>query len=331
MATEINRTTAKSKTLQRRHIAALVAVGESLSVHAAARNIGMPQPALSRVLSEAEQLLGTRLFERSSHGCTPTEDGQVVLAQARFVLRGMDELSSILSGTGPTVRLGCIPRAMYTLMPVLLNLVYPSAQDAVEPSRATVGRSSSFKLQVTEGSSIQLLEELSEGKLDFVIFRSASSSSGTEPAIVIERMYDDNMVIICAAENKELGDKAVLFRDLATRDWVLPNAKTSSRQAFDNFLREYDLAPVKPIMEVRSFEANLALVAGTRFFSIAPESIASRYVKMGLRVVRTKPTLPSSPVMLAYPTSEMSLVQKDFYQLLLRAAARSEVVNKSRR
>ena len=321
MDTENTRTPAKGKTLQRRHIAALVAVGESLSVHAAARDIGMPQPALSRVLSEAEQLLGARLFERSSHGCTPTEDGQVVLAQARFVMRGLERLGSILSGTRPTVRLGCIPRAMYTVMPRLLNLVYPTAQDAEAPGQAAAGSSRPFKLQVTEGSSTQLLEGLSEGKLDFAIFRSASSSPGTESSIVIERMYEDKIVIICAAENAELGDKALPLRELATRDWVLPDARTTSRQAFDNFFREHDLTPVKPIVEVRSFEANLALVAGTRFLSIAPESIARRYVKMGLRVVRTKPVLPSSPVMLAYPSGEMSLAQKKFYQLLRYAAA----------
>lgn len=325
MAADGKRASAKSKTLQRRHIAALVAVGESLSVHAAARDIGMPQPALSRLLSEAEQLLAARLFERSSHGCTPTEAGQMVLAQARFVMRGLEELGGILSGTQPTIRLGCIPRAFYTVMPRLLNLVYPPARDTEEASRAAAGGARTFNLQVTEGSSHQLLEGLSEGKLDFAIFRSAFSLPGTESTIVIERMHDDNIVVICAAENTELGDKVMPLRALATRDWVLPDARTTSRQAFDNFFREHDLAPVRPVMEVRSFEANLALVAGTRFLSIAPESIARRYVKMGLRIVRTKPALPSSPVMLAYPSGEMSRIQGNFYQLLLHAAAIPEV------
>lgn len=320
MPTATPRNTAKSKTLQRRHIAALVAVGESLSVHAAARDIGMPQPALSRVLSEAEQLLGARLFGRSSSGCMPTADGKMVLAQARFVMRGLEELDSILSDTRPTVRLGCIPRAMYTLMPRLLNLVYPVCQEAEKSSRTTESPSGSFKLSVTEGSSTQLLEGLSHGKLDFAIFRSASSAPGTESNICIERIYDDKIVIICAAENTDLGEKAVPLRALATRDWVLPDARTTSRQAFDNFFREHDLTPVKPIMEVRSFEANLALVAATRFLSIAPESIARRYAKMGLRVVRTRPSLPSSPVMLAYHSGELSRIQKKFYNLLIQAA-----------
>jgi len=321
MTTENHRKLAKGKTLQRRHIVALVAVGESLSVHAAARDIGMPQPALSRVLSEAEQLLGARLFDRSSHGCIPTANGQMVLAQARFVMRGMDELGNILSGTRPTVRLGCIPRAMYTLMPQLLKLVYPlGSREANEPHRATARSSGLFQLSVTEGSSTQLLEALTQGKIDFAILRTASSTTGTESNIIIERMYVDKIVIICAAENTELGDKGVPLRALSTLDWVLPNAKTTSRMAFDNFFREHNLAPVKPIMEVRSFEANLALVAGTRFLSIAPESIARRYAKMGLRILGTKPALPSSPVMLAYHHGELSLIQRNFYNMLIHAA-----------
>ena len=321
MPAATSRTTAKSKTLQRRHIAALVAVGESLSVHAAARDIGMPQPALSRLLSEAEQLLGARLFDRSSHGCTPTADGQMVLAQARFVMRGLDELGSIMSDTRPTVRLGCIPRAMYTFMPRLLNLVYPAGQNAEKSGRMTAPSSRSFELNVVEGNSTQLMEGLRQGKLDFAIFRSASSSPGTEPNICIERLYDDKIVIICATENTGLGEKAVSLREISTRDWVLPDTKTTSRQAFDNFLREHDLAPIKPIMEIRSFEANLALVAGTRFLSIAPESIARRYSKMGLRVVRARPALPSSPVMLAYHSSQLqSLTLKNFHDLLIHAA-----------
>jgi len=322
MPSENARVTAKSKLLQRRHIAALVAVGDSLSVHAAAREIGMPQPALSRLLSEAELLFGARLFDRSSFGCTPTADGQAVLTQARLVMRGLDELASVISDTRPTVRLGCIPRAMYTFMPRLLNLVYPTGQGAEESGSVTVPLHRSFELSVVEGNSTQLFEGLRQGKLDFVIFRSASSSPGAEPAISIDRLYDDKIVIICATDNKALSDKRVTLRELSNQDWVLPDTNTTSRQAFDSFIAEHGLAPIKPIMEVRSFEANLALVAGTRFLTIAPESVAKQYSKMGLRIVRTRPDLPSSPVMLAHHTGQpQSVTLKKFHDLLTHTAA----------
>jgi DNA-binding transcriptional LysR family regulator len=308
----------KEKAIQRRHIEALVAVADSLSVHAAAREIGMPQPALSRLISEAEQLLGARLFQRSSHGCTPTNRGHTVLTQARFVLHGLRQLNSMIPESRPVIRLGCIPRVMYTLMPTLLNLVYPACADAASSGEG--GSSPSFELRITEGSSAKLMEELSWGKLDFAILRSTSTANYPELQVAIERLYDDKIVVICAAQNTAFLDKAVPLRDLPGAQWVLPESQTTSRVAFDTFLRERNITAIRPVIEVRSFEANLALVAGTRFLSIAPESIARRYVKMGLRIVQVKPALPSSPVMLAYHHGHLENPPlKEFRELLFRA------------
>lgn len=322
MPSESIRLPYKKKQLQRRHIAALVAVGDSLSVHAAAREIGMSQPALSRLLAEAEELLATRLFDRSSFGCTPTADGEAVLTQARLVMRGLDELGCVISNARPKVRLGCIPRSMYTFMPVLLNLIYPNGQVEDEKHDLALPPQPSFELNVVEGNSTQLFDGLRHGKFDFVIVRCASSAPRTEPSITIERLYDDKIVIICSSNNNNLSDSRVTLRELSSQDWLLPDTNTTSRQAFDSFFEEHGLPPIKPIMEVRSFEANLALVAGTRFLSIAPESIAKQYSSMGLKIVRIRPDLSSSPVMLAHHTSQLQSVGLKKFRDLLKNAAR---------
>lgn len=307
----------KGKALQRRHITALVAVGDCLSVHAAARLIGIPQPALSRLISETEKILGALLFERSSQGCKPTENGQLVLAQARFVLSGMNQLNDILSETRPTIRLGCIPRAMHTLVPKLLNLVYPASKSAGKNLHSEIP----FELKVVEGNSTDLIENLHEGKLDFAIIRGSLGPLAGKSQIRIERLDDDKIVIICANENAELAAKEIPLKKLSLEKWVLPHTQTASRLAFDNFYLERSLEPIKPVIEVRSFEANLALVAGTLFLSIAPESIARRYSKMGIRIVQTKPALPSSPVMLAYSSRLLEHVAfKQFHNLIILAA-----------
>jgi DNA-binding transcriptional LysR family regulator len=48
--------------LQPRQLEAIVAVASSGSVHAAARTLGIPQPALSRLISASETMLGVELF-----------------------------------------------------------------------------------------------------------------------------------------------------------------------------------------------------------------------------------------------------------------------------
>jgi DNA-binding transcriptional LysR family regulator len=290
-------TQSTKRQLQRRHIQTLVAVGDSRSVHRAARELGMPQPAVSRLLAEAEQMLGARLFERSSHGSKPTAQGEAILAQARFALRGIERLNDVITKEGPTIKLGCIPRAMYTLVPRLLDRVYSASAEDAETHAANLG----FRFSVTEGSSATLLEALSRGSLDFAILRSTSGATDLGDDLIMEPLYNDRIVIVCAAENPALPKTPITLKRLVDQGWVLPQVQTTSRAAFDRFWAEHSLPPIRPVIEVRSFETNLALVAGTRFISIAPESIARRHTGFGqLRVLQVRPALPGSPVMLAF-------------------------------
>ena len=322
--------TGSSKPLQRRHIEALVAVADNRSVHGAARRLAIPQPAVSRLLGEAERLLGMRLVDRSSHGSGPTAQGEAVLAQARFALRGIERLHQAGAG-GMKVELGCIPRAMYTLMPRLLERVHSETAAGALLQRGTAG----VGLNVTEDSSSALLDSLVRGALDFAILRSTSGRVGLPEELVMERLYDDRLVVICAAKNPEFPEAPIPLGGLAGHGWVLPRPQTTSREAFDRFWAEHALAPVRPVIEVRSFETNLALVAGTRFLSIAPESIARRHAAHGaLRVLQVRPALPSSPVMLAFRRSiEESAMLHRFRRLVhdTAAAARAELRTSEKR
>jgi DNA-binding transcriptional LysR family regulator len=306
--------------LQRRHIEALVAVGDSRSVHRAARDLGVPQPVLSRLLGEAEALIGARLFERSSHGSVPTAQGRLILPRARFALRTMERLGDLTAGDAPPIRLGCIPRAMHTLLPHLLERVYPDAghapsgkrADSASPAKAgqrahgsgdnagdIAVHGADMRFEVREGNSVALFNALAAGELDFAILRGNVQAVSDE--WIIERLFDERTVIYCAADHPGIGEGQVSLPRLAALGWTLPERGTTSRGAFDAFWSEHGLPPIKPLMETRSFEANLALVAASRLVSIAPESIVRRHVGFGvLRIVKVRRALPVNPVMLAF-------------------------------
>lgn len=290
-------TATPKKLLQRRHIEALVAVGDGLSVHRAARDLGVPQPVLSRLLAEAEAVLGARLFERSSHGSKPTLQGQEVLSHARFVLRAIERLNAVVAEARPTIQLGCIPRAMHTLMPGLLSSLYPGAAGDAQANSIEAG----FHFRVVEGSSKMLFDAVSAGSLDFAILRSPARTASGDNDLVVERLYDERTVIICAADHPDIPDTPVALSRLVSHGWALPEAETTSRVAFDAFWDEHGLPQIRPVIETRSFESNLAVVAGTRLISIAPESIARSHVSFGmLRIVKVRRALPANPVMLAF-------------------------------
>ncbi len=68
------------------------------SLTAAAREFDMTQPTVSKLLSQLERQLGVRLFERSTRGLSPTEQGQRFHADARLVLEQYDAAVSAVQG-----------------------------------------------------------------------------------------------------------------------------------------------------------------------------------------------------------------------------------------
>ena len=83
------------------------------------------------------------------------------------------------------------------------------------------------------------------------------------------------------------------------------------------------LPPIVPVIECDSFESNLSVVAGTKFFTIAPEFAARRFERLRMvRIVPTRPSLGASPVMLQYrPGQEEHPAFSAFRAATLNAAS----------
>lgn len=71
----------------------LVAIMKWGSVSAAAKQLYAAQPNVSKALKNLEEEYGVRIFERSSTGMIPTEQGKRFIAQAQRVLQQVDELA----------------------------------------------------------------------------------------------------------------------------------------------------------------------------------------------------------------------------------------------
>src|SRR3954468_1294075 len=84
------------------------AVARRLSFTAAARELHMAQPALSKSIAKLEDELGTRLFDRTSRRVALTDAGVTFLARARRILAEVGNLTTEISefgeGTRGTVR-----------------------------------------------------------------------------------------------------------------------------------------------------------------------------------------------------------------------------------
>lgn len=271
--------------LQPRQLEAIVAVASAGSVHAAARTLGIPQPALSRLISASENVLGIELFERSRSGSQITERGERVLKQAAFALRALSGVSENARDALPAVRLGCIPRVMHVLIPHLL----------ADLSNDSPG----FRLQVSVGTSSEMAAELELARLDFVIARRAAPRIGRE--IEAENLYSEKTVVVCGRHNACASSVIRPIAELGHLPWVLPKRGFYSRDALDALFSAAGLPAIVPVIECDSFESNLSVVAATKFITIAPEFAARRFERLRMvKILPTRPSLGSSPVMLQY-------------------------------
>jgi DNA-binding transcriptional LysR family regulator len=83
-------------------LAIFVAIIDEGSLAAAARKLRRSPPAVTRALAQLEERAGTRLFERTTRRCRPTEAGRRLVEHARGVLAGYDE--AVREGAAGPVR-----------------------------------------------------------------------------------------------------------------------------------------------------------------------------------------------------------------------------------
>ena len=76
--------------MELRHLRYFAAVAEESTLIAAAKRLGVAQPALTRQIHALERELDVELLERGPKGVTLTPAGEVVLASARHVIRQVD-------------------------------------------------------------------------------------------------------------------------------------------------------------------------------------------------------------------------------------------------
>ena len=104
-----------------------VCVAERGSFSAAARELGVGQPAVSRQMAALEAHLGTRLFNRSAASLGLSDDGLALLDRARLVVQAVDEAQDLVRlrgrGVGGRVRIaGPVVFGRTWLIPTLAAL-----------------------------------------------------------------------------------------------------------------------------------------------------------------------------------------------------------------
>src|SRR5215831_12863958 len=114
--------------LKLRDLDMLVAIAQHGSMAKAAAQLSVSQPAVSKAIAEAEQVLGVRLLDRSAQGVEPNLYGRALLKWAAAVFddinQGVKEIEFLADPTRGELRVGAPEPFVAGLLPAVLERLH---------------------------------------------------------------------------------------------------------------------------------------------------------------------------------------------------------------
>jgi LysR family transcriptional regulator of abg operon len=182
-----------------------VAVCQCGSLRAAARQVGVTQPAITRSIQELERELGAPLLERRAQGVRPTAVGEAFLRRASAVgnelERARQEVQQLTGRHSGELVVGMSGVPQITLLP-----------DALQAFRVRYPR---VKLQLIDAPYHRVQADLITGSMDFYVGPTPGALSGE---LAAERLFDHERVVV--ARRGHPMRHASSLRDLVHCEWL---------------------------------------------------------------------------------------------------------------
>lgn len=255
--------------LRMRQVALILAVGEHGTLRRASSELGMTQPAATKMIQELESALGQRLFERVGRGQRLTAAGNSVLSHFRGMRGSVEamtrELSELQQGGAGRLCVGTIMAPSPTLLTnaiIALKKAYPL-----------------LSVGITMDTSDRLLELLREGTLDVAIGRIRDEHRQDYTFTPLE---NEALAIVVGVQHPLCRQTSVTFESLLDYPWILQPTGSPMREVLDQEFRMLQVPPPRGLIETASILTTTDLIDKTDMIAVMPQSIASSYAVHGL-------------------------------------------------
>lgn len=262
--------------LRLRQLEALKAVSEQGSMTRAAQDLGVSQPAVSRLLADLSGELGFSLFDRRGGRLALTQEARVLIPDINRLLEMMTHISEV--GRNLTerkaghLRIACLPGFATSHLPAVLASFLaerPGVTVTLEPDRPE-----------------RILEWIIGEQYDCGI----TDSFDGHPAVDSETVQVRSVCILPAG-HRLLKRRKITPGDLGN-DLIIHTRRDSAffRDLNDAFLAAG--APMNAIVETRQFTAACELVANGVGVSVVSELDAAGYQGADLQFRPFEPAVP---------------------------------------
>jgi DNA-binding transcriptional LysR family regulator len=248
--------------MDRADLELVVAIARTGSLTAAAQQLHIAQPPLSRRLKRIESDIGAPLFTRGRHGATPTVVGRTLVEGSEAALdairRAEQDAEDVATGRAGRLRIGVTP----TLGAVLLPAALASFRHDHPDVRLDL---------VASGDSAELRSQVRDGRLDVALAVLARPSDpGTRNALTGQQRF-----VLIAPRELRLGRSGKVKRAALAGLPVVALTKGSGlRQQLDDVFDELGVTPDIAI-ETSEREMLVPFVAAGLGVSLVPEGFVT--------------------------------------------------------
>jgi DNA-binding transcriptional LysR family regulator len=255
-----------TENIELRHLRYFLAVADNLHFSKAAQRLGIAQPPLSQQIRRLEQLLGHRLFDRTTRGVKLTLAGQLLAERARSTIEkvhdDLEQVRRLGRGEEGTLNVGFSGSVMFTNLPA-----------AIESYRR---RYPKVELRLRELHTTALIAALLDGTLDLAFLRDGDPTEGVQMSTVMKERY----VAVLAERHPLARKRSLRITDLRDEPFVL-FARRMGPLAFDRTIACLERGGLRPniVQDAPQWPTLVSLVAAGLGVSLAPACVGNIAVR----------------------------------------------------
>jgi len=250
-----------------RHLAQLSIILEAGSFQAAAEQLGITQPALSRNVKALEARVGGPVFDRTGRKAIPTELGRR-MARSGLSIRLAEERAQAYAdltsaGSAGELRIGAPPIVAGRFITSTLGQLLQNNPECIA--------------QLRVGLVHELRSLLERGRIDLVI--GPRSLAETDDGLTFDLIVDDRVGIFCRKNHPLTKFKKLTLQQLEQQRWIAHSKGSLLRQQTETALIAMGLERFNIGCETDSIRTVLELVESTDMISTMPRETTLPYLE----------------------------------------------------
>jgi DNA-binding transcriptional LysR family regulator len=250
-------------------IRAFVMVVDHGSFSAAAREMGVSQPAVTMQVQALEADLGVTLLDRAYRRIGLTEAGEALMPRARAVLAELESAREDLERIADTVtgRLALVASTtpgQYLLPRLLGSFLAGNPEVAVSLAVA---------------DTAQVVEAVAAGEADLGMTGAVVKGARVD----FEALGADGIAMICPPAHRFAGAKRVSLAEAVAEPFIMREEGSGTRQVAEEALREAGVEPeeLHVVTELGTSEAIVSAVEGGMGLAMVSTWVACKALELG--------------------------------------------------